>query len=532
MDRRTFLKYSAASAALLSPYSSATAAPWSGGRIRHLLPHASADSFSIKCSFSSPQNNLALQIGSKSFRGRATDSDSRFWEFSASGLEANHEYDLRIVGGRRAVSEPWPLRTMPSFSGPGSNTEHARILIYTCAGGSDTAEGLFHPISVRRRLLQRALSYKPNLAIGVGDQVYWDQTVTGARLEGRQSLDAKWGRLNPDLPILGSRNEDALTRSLDEQIAMLYQTDFRSIPTILTQDDHDYFENDDANDKFIAFPPRHFIKQLADTSQRLYYPDHMTDAMQGPTLPKGYGTIRWGKLLEMLLYDCRRFLNLKGPSAVFVEESAERWLARRTADEDAARHLIHVPSTPMGWSAGKWGEWYPDRLEEGGTLGTTHAKPYWQQGWFNQHQRILNMLAAQETRIPLMLSGDLHAIASGAIMRSGNETLKQPVHSVLAGPISSDGWSWPSAFRGTGPLVPSQLEVEERTRPLEHNGFTILDVDTSGITVKQFAWHKSMGLAAIDSLQPLEEFRLDTPATNRKQPAPKHPLGDALLSRA
>ena len=37
-------------------------------------------------------------------------------------------------------------------------------------------------------------------------------------------------------------------------------------------------------------------------------------------------------------------------------------------------HLVHVPSNPPGWSAGKWGEWYPDVLGDDGKLTTAHAE--------------------------------------------------------------------------------------------------------------------------------------------------------------
>ena len=121
-------------------------------------------------------------------------------------------------------------------------------------------------------------------------------------------------------------------------------------------------------------------------------------------------------------------------------------MAGRTAEEDDARHLIHIPSTPFGRSAGKWGEWYPDYLQPDGRLGIEVQKPYWQPGWFAQHQRILASLAAQAERIPLVVSGDLHAIGSGTITRSGNLTFERPVQTVLTGPIST-GTGWPSAAR-------------------------------------------------------------------------------------
>jgi hypothetical protein len=59
------------------------------------------------------------------------------------------------------------------------------------------------------------------------------------------------------------------------------------------------------------------------------------------------------------MYDCRRHLTMHGPSAVFVPPEVEAWLKDRMARPDTA-HVINIPSTPPGWSAGKWGEWYAD----------------------------------------------------------------------------------------------------------------------------------------------------------------------------
>jgi hypothetical protein len=55
-------------------------------------------------------------------------------------------------------------------------------------------------------------------------------------------------------------------------------------------------------------------------------------------------------------------MTLAGPSAVFVDLEVERWLRDRTAQSECA-HLLHAPSNPPGWSAAKWGEWYPDHDE-------------------------------------------------------------------------------------------------------------------------------------------------------------------------
>ena len=63
--------------------------------------------------------------------------------------------------------------------------------------------------------------------------------------------------------------------------------------------------------------------------------------------------------------------------------------------------------------------------------------------------------------IPLFLSGDLHALAEGRIQRYGNLDLRRnPVVSVLTGPISTGPKAWPSAWRGTPPRTPSGIEVD------------------------------------------------------------------------
>ena len=162
-----------------------------------------------------------------------------------------------------------------------------------------------------------------------------------------------------------------------------------------------------------------------------------------------------------------------------------------------------MPSTPLGWSAGKWGEWYPDVLQKDGTLGIERPKPYWPPGWWSQHQRILEMLHAQQRRTPLIVSGDLHALACGKIRKSGNLDLsKNPVHSLCVGPLGSAGPAFPSAIRGTPAQVPSLLAVDESVAPLEKNGFTLIDVSPQKIRLQLFAWRPPEPLDKIDSLQP------------------------------
>lgn len=524
MDRRKFIRNSGLlTSSLVWPSFSNGQDNWSGGQIQHLIPLANHDSIMLKVSFVEPQRNPVLRVGSRAIEGLQTDSLGRFWTFIADGLESSQEYELSLQQQGNRYAESWPLSTTPAAN---AEAESMRLLVFTCAGGPDNAQAengnwRYLPVSTRQRLFDRALSFAPDLAIGIGDQVYWDQNIArrwrgNARAQAnRERIWGRYGSFDEDLPVFGSSNEAALTTCLDEQIASLYSTNFRSTPLILTQDDHDYFENDEGTDDIITFPPRNFTAQLGRASQQLYFPEYLPELNRPAHLAgsaangfsESYGSYRWGSLLELLLYDCRRFITLAGPTAVFIEEQTERWIASRTADESSTRHLIHIPSTPFGWTAGKWGEWYPDFLQPGGNLGIENPKPYWQPGWFQQHQRILSSIANQDERIPIMVSGDLHAIGSGMITRSGPLILDNPVHSILAGPIST-GTGWPSGVRGIGAQVPTDLEVEERVHPLENNGFSIFDVNTDSIEVRQFAWLPELGLDAIDSLEPFSTFTI------------------------
>ena len=123
------------------------------------------------------------------------------------------------------------------------------------------------------------------------------------------------------------------------------------------QDDHDYFDNDEATDEIITFPPSYFMLQLARATQQMYYPEHLPDVARPRGLPwsasgdrgdgvsECFGTIRYGRLAEVLLYDVRRTMTLAGPSAVYVDLEAEKWLKARMAATEVA-HVVHAPSNP------------------------------------------------------------------------------------------------------------------------------------------------------------------------------------------
>ena len=132
---------------------------------------------------------------------------------------------------------------------------------------------------------------------------------------------------------------------------------------------------------------------------------------------------------------------------MFLDGGVEAWLQRRMASADVT-HVVNAPSNPPGWTAGKWGEWYPDVLGADGKLTTDVAKPYWQAGWLKQHDRLLAAMSGMRGRIPLSMSGDLHAIAIGRILRTGTLDLSaNPVVTALTGPVGTGPTSWPSGIR-------------------------------------------------------------------------------------
>lgn len=516
MTRREWLAASAASLA-------AEPAAGPGKGVRHILPAATHERFQIKVSYhQKPQKTPHLRIKNRHFEGKMSDFEGLFWQFDVPGLRPATEYQLQLDG-----ADPWPLRTLPP---PDATVDRFRVLIYTCAGGHDAQRIDDSPapywvsIPARRRLFARALREKPDAMVAIGDHVYWDLRfgrATGRLPLGQQpwALQLAGAPFNRDIPVLGTPNEAILKRIVDRQIAELYGTLFRSTPVHFIQDDHDYFENDEAIAAGISFPPDDFMTRLARATQHLYFPEHLPNADRPAGLPGAsagdrgaglsecYGTLRAGNLAELLLYDCRRFQTLRGPHARLVPENVEEWLVRRMG-KTPVRHVVNVPSMPIGWSAGKWGEWYPDVLDDNGRLGVAKPKYFWQEGWRSQHDRLLTA-SSESDRIALFLSGDLHALAHGAITRNGKADLRgNPVHSVLTGPVSTGPRGWPSSARGTPPLVATGLEVKETLAPLENNGFTLIDFTRDKIDFRQYGWKLGKPEEEIDSLEPLHRFSL------------------------
>ncbi len=535
MLTRRNLGLAAAAAPLLpnTPALAATAQPgWDQGQLAHLLPSVSHDRMLIKASFTRPlPTPPTLLVGETRVTGLRGDSAGLFWQFHVAGLRPGTPYRLQLRDGNgRSLAEPWPLKTFPA---PGQAASKLRVLMYSCAGGHDLfAEAhtgfRFLPAAVRRRLLQRALSFQPDALVANGDHIYWDLLAPkgGPMLGGSAAAIAYAGRFDRAAPLLGGPNEQVLLRSAGPQIVPLYGALCRSVPVFFLQDDHDHYDNDEATDAAVTFPPDTFMVQAARATQRLYYPEFLPDpnrplglpggavvdqaGWRPPGLSESFGTLRYGTLAELMLYDVRRTMTLNGPTGVFVAPEVEAWLKARMAARDTA-HVVNAPSNPPGWSAGKWGEWYPDILGADGKLTVDVPKPYWQRGWLAQHDRLMQAMSGMAERVPLVITGDLHAIAEGRMLSAGElDFSRRPVIAALPGPLGTSDGGWASQFRGVGPAVPNHIRLEETVKPLEENGFCLMDFTPESLTIRYYKWNqKTQPVEEIDQLQPFHtsEFK-------------------------
>lgn len=499
---------------------------WDAGSVRHLLPTVSDTRILLKVSVDRPLSAPpTLRVDSTAVDGRMTDTAGEFWQFQATGLEPARRHSLSLADGAgRVLCEPWALSTFPA---PDARPERFRVLFFTCAGGtSGTYDGIgrrsgFLPAAIRNRLLRRALAFEPDAAVANGDHIYWDLHTWLGENPGGLSASARTSNFDFAATVMGHDNERAMKAAVGPQLVPVYGVDFRSTPVFFLQDDHDHYDNDSLTDEISNFPLPWFQVQLARATQQLYYPEFLPDPNRPAGLPwatmpdrgdlsESFGTIRYGTLAEVLLYDVRRTMTLAGPHARFVDPQVERWLVDRTRATDT-RHLVHAPSNPWGWSAGKWGEWYPDVLDrEARALTTAVPKPYWQEGWLKQHDRLAQAFRDNPDRSGLVVSGDLHAIGVGHMHRTGQVTLPRPITTVLSGPIGTSPRGFPSIVREVGSTPPEHIDLEEAVAPIEDHGFTLADFLPDRIVLRQFRWDaEGEPLDLIDRLEPFYSTELN-----------------------
>src|SRR5580765_5354940 len=175
-SRRDFLVGAGLAGSAMLSGAPARGAAWDQGRLAHLLPTVSHDRILIKASFERPLETAPeLHVGNIRVRGRKNIAAGDFWQFDVPGLKPATSYRLSLIGGDgRALCESWPLSTFPA---PDAAPARLRLLIYTCAGGHDALNGssgrpaAFLPAALRRRLLERGLSFQPDAIVANGDHI-------------------------------------------------------------------------------------------------------------------------------------------------------------------------------------------------------------------------------------------------------------------------------------------------------------------------------------------------------------------------
>ncbi|MBB5684908.1 hypothetical protein [Sphingobium boeckii] len=476
--------------------------------VRALLPSATHDTLAVKVLLDAPPSAApVLTINGRQVRARQMDQDGYAWGFVQDGLRGGTAHELTLADEHGAVLRaPWQLKTLPGLD---EQPESFRVLFFTCAGGDEAASAL--SIDARRKLFDRALSFSPDLAVANGDHIYWDLN-TALKIRGDPASRAekaeryrKIAWIDQDTAFDSETNRRSLNTVIGRQIASIYEDRFASVPLHFISDDHDYFENDNGGTWGYTFPPRPFTLGLQRRTAAMAYPF----ALGRPQLPGGaltseaVETVRIGKLAELALFDCRRGWDTKTGYGVLFPE-AERFLINRLKQSDAS-HYIHVPSNPIGWTAGKLGEWYEDRPPVG-TPGSD--KEFWLPGWFDQHQRLIKALSAQRGRPAITISGDMHAVGAKRLTASGDLDLSaNPVEAILAGTVGT-GTGWPSGGRGMFPSTPGKLIGTDVVETYEKNGFTLLDVTPERIEVRQFSWRAPEPVEAIASLQPFASYTI------------------------
>ena len=464
-------------------------------KVRHILASASHDRFALSISLYKKTSKLDLILdGQNIVKGVQVDKEGTNWKFISDKLLSNQSYELQLISGDRPIYKPWKLKTFPS---PNLDVKNVSFMSFTCAGGPEgfksSGKEFFKPIKFRQKIFAEGLSKKPDFAISIGDHIYWDLRGESSPPVGRNSKFIKfflgsyislvYGKFNRLESASSSNNEKVLKKLGNEQIASLYGTKFKSTPIFFIPDDHDYFENDDAEEQLVTFPADKFSKDVFKKMADLFYPP-LLDTPDGEPR-RNIGRIRYGRAFEGLLADCAGNMTLGNKKAVLISNEDEKWLLTRIKDSKA-KHLAFIPSHPFGYTAGKWREWYPDVVAEEGATGTvvnellsgtigsltTNANKYlWQEGWFLQHQRLIKSISKRKGS-RFIFSGDIHAIGAASIMQSGDIKLKNEVKTFLVGPVGSSSAGWPSFARGITADNPKSLICNPIFKTIEENGFT------------------------------------------------------------
>ena len=192
---------------------------WDQGRLVHLLPTVSHDRFLIKASFDRP---LAAAPTSSSAQivcaGSKTPAVGEILAIRHVGLQPATTYRLSLTeDDGRSLCEPWPLSTFPA---PDATPSRLRLMIYTCGGGHDALNaGLpdgkinWLPSALRRRLLVRGLSFKPDALSQTVTKFIGPATPQASKGSGASAKGIASPVRSTGAAVFGTANETAFLRA-------------------------------------------------------------------------------------------------------------------------------------------------------------------------------------------------------------------------------------------------------------------------------------------------------------------------------
>ena len=277
-----------------------------------------------------------------------SDTRGEFWHFHATDLRPGRPLSLSLTDAT-ADARFASRGSLRPFRSPTSGRNNSAILFFSCAGGHEAHEVLAacrsQPAAPARAELPAACSRRQwrsrLLGPAVAAHLQALRRVGGGRNDRRQvrprwrcvrrrQRDRAQARGRPaDRPDLWRRTSARRRCSSSRTITTISTT--TKPPTTSSRSRRS-----------------HFMLQLARATQQMYYPEFLPDVARprglalvvrrrsGRGVSESFGTLRYGRLAEVLLYDIRRTMTLAGPSAVY-RRSRSREMAEG-ADGGDRRH--------------------------------------------------------------------------------------------------------------------------------------------------------------------------------------------------
>lgn len=378
----------------------------------------------------------------------------------ATGLDPATAYWFRFRVGDVQVSPTGRTRTLPA---PESSPERVRIALACCQKYSS---GFY---SAYAHLAEAEL----DAVLHLGDYIY--ESGSNSRVEGRLPIDT--ARVTD---LAGFRERYAAYR-MDPQL----QAAHAAHPWIVVWDDHEV-SNNYAN--LTLSEPRREDGDPAEMRRGAYqaWYEHMPVRIEAPEDAlhlKIYRAFQFGDLITLAMLDTRQYRDpqpcddrpgvacddIFDGGRTLLGEAQLRWLGTVLEGSDARWNLIgqQVLFSPV--------------LTEVGL-----ANPDQWDGYMDDRQAVLDLLARPEVRSPIVLSGDVHAAGFGELYADQWDPSSPTVAiEVLTTSISSggDGADGIARVAAAAESLSDSIHYFDAAR----RGFAVLDIQPDQCEVTYFA---------------------------------------------